>query len=133
MSPRGGVRRSAVHNTPLGDAPAIDAGTDTLTTNCITDEFAGTALDAHWSTLVGALPTYNVDASRLFISDAPFADTPSMPDRSWIYTLDTDKGNQIARGRPPSNDRGYGRAVSGGERCEGARPSRRATDPGGVA
>lgn len=60
------------------------------------DEFDGTTLDAHWSTLSGALPTYNVDASHLLISDAPFANTPSMPDRSWIYQLDTDKGNQIA-------------------------------------
>lgn len=86
----------AVHSTPPEDAPAIDAGTDTPAANCMTDEFDGAALDAHWSTLTGGLPTYNVDASRLLISDAPFAATPSMPDRSWIYKLDTDKGNQIA-------------------------------------
>ena len=70
--------------------------TDAPAANCLTDEFDGTALDAHWSTLAGGLPTYNVAASRLLISDAPFATTPSTPDRSWIYTLDTDKGNQIA-------------------------------------
>jgi len=86
----------AVHNNPPEDAPAIDVGTDTPTANCMIDEFDGTALDARWSTLVGTLPTYNVDGSRLLVSDAPFADTPSMPDRSWIYKLDTDKGNQIA-------------------------------------
>lgn len=86
----------AVHNNLPGDAPAIDTGADTATVNCMTDEFDGTTLGAHWSTLAGTLPTYNIDASRLFISDAPLADTPSMPDRSWIYKLDTDKGNQMA-------------------------------------
>jgi hypothetical protein len=86
----------AVHNNLPGDAPTLDVGVDTPTANCMTDEFDGTALDARWSTLTGGAPTYNVDASRLFISDAPFSDTPSMSDRSWIYRLDTDRGNQIA-------------------------------------
>jgi len=133
VSTRGGVRRSAVHNTPPGDAPAIDAGTDTLTTNCITDEFAGTALDAHWSTLVGALPPT--------MSTHPACSSP-MPRLRIRRRCPIDRGStrsipiratRSLGAAPPSNDRGYGRAVSGGERCEGARPSRRATDPGGVA
>jgi hypothetical protein len=65
--------------------------------NCQTEGFDGSGFDARWSVLAGAAPTtYDVSASRLFISDAPFATTPSTPSRSWIYDLDTDKANQLA-------------------------------------
>jgi hypothetical protein len=65
--------------------------------NCETEGFDGSGFDARWLVLAGAAPTaYDVSGSRLFISDAPFATTPSTPSRSWIYDLDTDKANQLA-------------------------------------
>lgn len=83
-------------SSPAIDA-SIDGPIDVIQANCMTDGFDGTVLESHWSVLAGAAPpVYQVSASRLFIADAPFATTPSMPDTSWIYDLDTDKGNQIA-------------------------------------
>lgn len=87
-------------SNPAGDARPEDAPIDTATdvgSNCMTDSFDGTVLASHWSVFVGGMPTaYDVSGSRLLISDAPFApSTPSMPATSWIYDLDTDKGNQI--------------------------------------
>jgi hypothetical protein len=92
----GGVS-NPVTDGHLADGPASDAAIDT-SANCMTDGFDGSQLAAHWSVLVGATPTaYAVNGSRLLITDAPFAPaTPSMPTASWIYDLDTDKGNQIA-------------------------------------
>ncbi|HEY0481898.1 MAG TPA: hypothetical protein VGD37_30475 [Kofleriaceae bacterium] len=88
----GGVSNPAT-DARQADAPAADAAG----ANCVTDGFDGSVLKSSWSVLVGAVPTtYDVSGSRLFISDAPFAPTPSMPGTSWIYDLDTDKANQIA-------------------------------------
>jgi hypothetical protein len=91
---------------PVADAPKADASADAASDaaidtpagpSCVTDGFDGSVLAGHWSVLVGAAPVaYDVSGSRLFISDAPFATTPSMPMNSWIYDLDTDKGNQLA-------------------------------------
>lgn len=76
----------------------VDAAPDTPSgPNCMTDSFDGNVLAGHWSVLVGAVPTaYAVNNSSLLITDAPFASTPSMPSTSWIYDLDSDKGNQMA-------------------------------------
>jgi len=91
----GGVKNPA-SDAPLADA-VHDAAGDGAAANCLADGFDGSVLDARWSVLAGASPTtYDVSGSRLFISDAPLAVTPSMPANSWIYDLDTDKGNQIA-------------------------------------
>jgi hypothetical protein len=81
-------------NAPAIDAAPPDASVD-AGPNCMTDGFDGTALAAHWGLLVGQAPTSEVNASRLFIADAPFATTPSMAGKSWIYDLDSDKGNQL--------------------------------------
>jgi len=78
----------------IADAAAPDSAVD-ADRSCETDEFDGTALQAHWALLVGDLPTYDVGGSRLLISDAPLATTPSNPGQSWIYEADLDKGNQI--------------------------------------
>jgi hypothetical protein len=68
----------------------------------MTDGFDGSQLDSRWSAFIGMMPAaYAVNGSRLLITDAPFApSTPSMPATSWIYDLDTDKGNQIAWAQP---------------------------------
>ena len=86
-------------------AAAADASPDIAATpdapNCITDGFDGTLLASTWSVLAGAIPvTYEVSASRLSITDAPFSNTPSMAGVSWIYDLGTDKANQIAWAQP---------------------------------
>jgi len=81
-------------DVPVDAAAAVDSGVD-ADTSCETDAFEGSALQTHWAMLVGELPTYDVSDSRLLISDAPFATTPSNPGTSWIYELDLDKGNQI--------------------------------------
>jgi len=77
------------------DAASPDAVPVDADTSCETDDFEGGALDPRWALLAGGMPTYDVAASRLLISDAPLADTPSHPGKSWIYELDLDKGNQI--------------------------------------
>lgn len=79
---------------PLDAAAAPDSAVD-ADPSCQTDEFDGNALQTHWAMLVGELPTYDVSGSRLLISDSPLAATTSNPAASWIYSLDTDKGNQI--------------------------------------
>jgi len=77
------------------DAP-IDAARPDAGPNCDVDGFDGTGLQSHWSLFVGELPTYSVGSSRLTITDAPRAATPSSVSTvSWIHDLDTDKGNQI--------------------------------------
>jgi len=94
---------------------SIDAGADATpdaTTespdadlSCETDSFDGTTLQSHWTLLTGELPTYDVSGSRLLISDAATATTPSRPTYSWIYDLDSDEGNQI----------GWAQAVGGAD------------------
>jgi hypothetical protein len=97
----GGVNNPVIDGH-AADAPPLDAASDTSGANCMTENFDGTQLDARWSVLVGSTPTaFAVNGSRLLITDAPFApSTPSMPAESWIYDLDTDKGNQIAWAQP---------------------------------
>jgi hypothetical protein len=91
----GGVRNPVVDGRQ-DDASIADAAIDTGP-NCMTDSFDGSVLAAHWGVLTGAVPTaYDVSGSRLLISDAPFATTPSSPAESWIYDLDSDKANQMA-------------------------------------
>ena len=77
------------------DARAIDAPPDTGTP-CDIDEFDGSTLNAHWSTAVGAAPTYAVANGMLEITDSTAATTPSNTNESWINDTDTDKGNQLA-------------------------------------
>ena len=91
-----------LHRPPEADADVDADGTaDASMTpdapSCMTDGFDGNALASTWFVLAGAIPvTYGVSGSRLTISDAPYVTTPSTPGVSWIYDLDTDKGNQIA-------------------------------------
>jgi hypothetical protein len=83
--------------TPAPPTPrAVDAAAaPDAEPGCATDGFDGTTLAAHWQVVAGDLPTYDVSGSRLLVSDAPLAATPSLPGESWINDLDTDKGNQI--------------------------------------
>jgi len=76
-------------DSPMGDAPAIDAN------NCMIDSFDGATLDAHWAVVAGAAPTYAVASSKLSISDAPLATTPSNTNESWINDYSMDLGNQL--------------------------------------
>jgi len=84
------VDGSTPDTRPPPDGPDVDAGP-----NCETDDFDGTTLAMHWTLVAGEMPTYEVNNSRLLISDSPFAATPSNPNESWLNDLDTDKGNQI--------------------------------------
>src|SRR5258706_11376717 len=83
-----------VKDSPTNDAPHdAPAGA-----NCMSDNFEGSTLAAHWSVLAGAIPTaYTVAGSALSITDSPAVNTPSMPGKSWVYHADQDKGKQIAR------------------------------------
>src|SRR5262245_40542697 len=86
------------------DAPAEDAsidGSPDAFVGCITDEFNGVGLDPAWDpAAVGQAPTVMFGGGVMTIIDAAFADTPSMSDTSWVYDLDTDLGNQMARPVP---------------------------------
>jgi hypothetical protein len=79
---------------PDAEVAAADAALD-APDPCVTDSFDGATLDARWSVLTGATPTYVVADGALVVSDAPFTPTPSNPATSWIYVLDSDKGNQL--------------------------------------
>ena len=73
--------------------------------SCVFDDFNGSALAQRWSgSPIGTLPTYVVDGSRITITDAAFANTPSNPGTSWIYEADTDLGNQIVWPRAVGTD-----------------------------
>jgi hypothetical protein len=93
----GGVNAPADPDAEVDDPPdaEVDDPID-ADDGCVTDGFEGSALAAHWELLEGGMPTIDVSGSRLLISDTPFADTPSIPDSSWINEMDLDKGNQIA-------------------------------------
>jgi hypothetical protein len=93
----GGVKSPAEPDAAVDDPPDAE-GDDPIDADdgCVTDGFEGSTLAAHWELLAGAMPTVDVSGSRLLISDAPFADTPSVPGESWINEMDLDKGNQIA-------------------------------------
>ena len=96
------LKRFACGMITIAACGSVERPIDGPAANCMTDEFDGTSLSGHWSAgRAGAPPTsYDVSQSRLFISDAPFATTPSSPESSWIYDLDTDQGNQLAWEQP---------------------------------
>lgn len=75
-------------DSPMGDA-ALDANP------CMMDSFDGATLDAHWSVVAGAAPTYTVASSKISITDAPLATTPSNTNESWINDYSMDLGNQL--------------------------------------
>jgi len=79
------------------DTPMMDAYEGLL---CVTDSFDGSALAAHWTAIAGAAPTYAVGGSKISISDAPLAVTPSNADESWINNYATDLGNQLGMAQP---------------------------------
>lgn len=96
---------SEERETPDAGGGATDAGdADARTSDggltCVADTFEGSELAAHWVQLVGEPPTYQVTDSRLVITEAPIADTPSAPGTSHLYDLDTDKGNQFGWENP---------------------------------
>jgi hypothetical protein len=76
-------------DSPMIDARMIDAN------NCMLDSFDGSTLDSHWAVVAGAAPTYTVAGSKITITDAPIATTPSNANESWINNEATDLGNQL--------------------------------------
>jgi hypothetical protein len=71
---------------------------------CSIDEFDGETLQSHWSVLAGTAPDlFEVSGGRLVIEDAATAATPSTPGTSWIYDLDSDRGNQLGWPQPIGN------------------------------
>jgi hypothetical protein len=70
--------------------------------NCLFDEqFTAPTLGLDWNpTAAGQAPTYTIANGKLVITNAARAATPSQPtepDASWIYDVDKDLGNQMAR------------------------------------
>jgi hypothetical protein len=59
--------------------------------------FDNTRLPLGWDEKVGPSPTFNLVGSELLITNAGVADTPSMANGSWIYDIEKDRGNQLAR------------------------------------
>jgi hypothetical protein len=76
-------------DSPMIDARMIDAN------NCMVDSFDGSTLDSHWAVVAGAAPTYTVAGSKITITDAPVATTPSNTTESWINDYSMDLGNQL--------------------------------------
>jgi hypothetical protein len=96
----GSVSNDDKHDAAVGIDGHVDAKVDSpldAFSGCLTDEFSGTSLDAHWVTTVGSAPTLTVGTGIVTITDAAFAATatPTQPNESWLYDFDSDKGNQL--------------------------------------
>ena len=77
------------------DAAPVDSLPDAFV-GCLTDEFTGTTLAPDWNDdAVGAAPTITMGTGVLTITDAAAAPTVVNPNASWVYDLDSDKGNQM--------------------------------------
>ena len=81
-------------NVTVDSPPAIDAAP------CPVEDFNGDVLADYWMKSVGNASDVTVSNGKLNIAKAYTADTPSKPSDSWIYDLDTDKGNQIVWSLP---------------------------------
>jgi hypothetical protein len=85
-----------------GGTPGTGGASGTGGANCLFDEqFTSPNLGLDWNpTAAGQAPTYTIVNGRLVITDTAFSATPSRPatpDVSWIYDVDQDLGNQMAR------------------------------------
>jgi hypothetical protein len=100
----GGAGGAGTGGTVDGGAggTGTDGGSGTGGNNCLFDEqFTAPSLGLDWNpTAAGQAPTYTIVNGKLIITDAALSATPSRPASeaaSWIYDVDQDLGNQIAR------------------------------------